>query len=73
MARRKEHRGDVRDDEVLGALSRGGARLSLQHEELLRDEGLGTFGHIMTRAVDLLGTAQVGAGSARTSVTRALF
>ena len=41
------------DDEVL-ARCREIARAFRFAEELLRDEGLGTFGHIMTRAVDLL-------------------
>ena len=52
MAKRKDAAA-MPDDEVL-ARCREVARAFRFAEELLKQEGLGTFGHIMTRAVDLL-------------------
>ena len=52
MAKRKDAEL-MSDDEVL-ARCREVARAFRYCEELLKQEGLGTFGHIMTRAVDLL-------------------
>ncbi len=52
MAKRKDAEA-MPDDEVL-ARCREVARAFRFAEELLKQEGLGTFGHIMTRAVDLL-------------------
>ena len=53
MAKRKDAEA-MPDDEVL-ARCREVARAFHFAENLLQKEGLGTFGHIMTRAVDLLG------------------
>ena len=53
MAKRKDAEA-MPDEEVL-ARCREVARAFRFAEELLQTEGLGTFGHIMTRAVDLLG------------------
>lgn len=52
MARKKEAEA-MPDDEVLGRCREvaGAFRFA---EKLLQDEGLGTFGHIMSRAVDML-------------------
>ncbi len=52
MAKAKDAQA-MSDDEVLGRC-REVTRAFRFAEELLRQEGLGTFGHIMTRAVDLL-------------------
>jgi len=52
MAKSKDAR-EMPDDEVLGRCHEV-ARAFRFAEELLQREGLGTFGHIMTRAVDLL-------------------
>jgi len=52
MAKSKDAR-EMPDDEVLGRC-REVARAFRFAEKLLQDEGLGTFGHIITRAVDVL-------------------
>ena len=52
MAKRKDAE-DMPEEEVL-ARCREVARAFRYAEELLHQEGLGTFGHIMTRAVDVL-------------------
>ena len=52
MAKSKDAR-EMSDDEVLGRCHEV-ARAFRFAEDLLQREGLGTFGHIMTRAVDLL-------------------
>ena len=52
MAKSKDHAA-MSDDEILGRCREvaGAFRFA---EKMLQDEGLGTFGHIMTRAVDVL-------------------
>src|SRR5262249_35112897 len=52
MAKSKDAQA-MSDDEVLGRC-REVARAYRYAEEMLQEEGLGTFGHIMTRAVELL-------------------
>ncbi|HLX79815.1 MAG TPA: ATP-dependent DNA helicase [Burkholderiales bacterium] len=52
MARRKD--ADVMPDDEVLARCREVARAFRYAEDRLQTEGLGTFGHIMTRAVDLL-------------------
>jgi DNA helicase II / ATP-dependent DNA helicase PcrA len=57
MARSKDARA-MSDDEVLGRC-REVARAFRFAEDLLQREGLGTFGHIITRAVDMLSRKSV--------------
>jgi DNA helicase-2/ATP-dependent DNA helicase PcrA len=52
MAKSKDAR-EMSDDEVMGRC-REVARAFRYAEKLLQDQGLGTFGHIMSRAVDVL-------------------
>ena len=51
---KKKKTDGMTDEEVLGRC-REIARVYRQLEDTLRQDGLGTFGHIITRAVDLLG------------------